>query len=100
MKKYARIFNYLKYYKGKLGLYLFCVLLSTLFGVISIGLLIPFLGLIFDTTALGGASVKKNALGAFITENLESIKAVDGKEAALIAICLFIISATLLKNIF
>lgn len=100
MKKYARIFNYLKEYKGKLGLYLLSVLLSTLFGVISIGLLMPFLGLIFETTALGGDSVKKNALGSFITEQLENIKINDGNAAALLAICLFIITATLLKNLF
>ena len=100
MKKYSRIFSYLKHEKGKLGLYLICVVLSTLFGVISIGLLIPFLGLIFDTTALGGSMVKTNALGAFITDNLERIITENGKEAGLIAICLFIITATLLKNLF
>jgi ATP-binding cassette, subfamily B, bacterial MsbA len=100
MKKYSRIFSYLRYHKGKLGLYFVCVVLSTLFGVISIGLLIPFLGLIFDTNALGGSMVKTNALGSLITDNLERIINEKGKEAGLIAICLFIIIATLLKNLF
>src|SRR4051812_28141510 len=100
MKKYSRIFGYLKDYKGSLALYFICVVLSTIFGVISIGLLIPFLGLIFHTEALGGSMVKTNALGSFITNNLESIIVNHGKEAGLISICLFIIVATLLKNLF
>ena len=100
MNKYARIFGYLKNHKGKLGLYFICVVLSTLFGVISIGLLIPFLGLIFDSTTMGGAMVKTNALGAWITDNLALIINERGKEAGLMAICLFIIVATLFKNIF
>ena len=91
MKKYARILGYLKNHTGKLGLYFICVVLSTLFGVISIGLLIPFLGLIFDTDALGGAMVKTNALGSWITDNLAQIINERGKEAGLIAICFFII---------
>lgn len=100
MNKYARIFGYLKNHKGKLGLYFICVVLSTLFGVISIGLLIPFLGLIFDSTTLGGAMVKTNALGSWITDNLAQIINDNGKEAGLMAICVFIIIATVLKNIF
>jgi ATP-binding cassette, subfamily B, bacterial MsbA len=103
MKKYSRIFGYLALHKGKLGLYFICVVLSTLFGVISIGLLIPFLGLIFDTSALGGDMVKTNALGSFITNTLQNIivsGGENGKQAGLIAICLFIIAATLLKNMF
>lgn len=103
MKKYSRIFGYLKHYKSKLGLYLVCVLLSTIFGVISIGLLIPFLGLIFNSTALGGDMVKTNALGSYITNTLQQIivsGGADGKKHGLIAICGFIIAATLLKNLF
>jgi ATP-binding cassette, subfamily B, bacterial MsbA len=100
MNKYSRIFGYLRNYKGQLGLYFACVVLSTLFGVISIGLLIPFLGLIFDTSALGGDMVKTNALGSFITDTLQNIITQHGKEQGLIAICAFIIAATLLKNLF
>ena len=50
--------------------------------------------------ALGGAMVKTNALGSFITNSLEKIINHRGKEAGLMAICLFIVVATLLKNIF
>src|SRR6185312_10489302 len=67
MKKYSRIFGYLALHKAKLGLYFICIVLSTLFGVISIGLLIPFMGLIFDAAALGGDMVRTNALGSYIT---------------------------------
>jgi subfamily B ATP-binding cassette protein MsbA len=102
MKKYARIFGYLKKHKGKLALYFLCTILATLFGVISIGMLIPFFGLIFDTgQATGSDMVKSNVLGSFINDTLVNIiNSKQGKIGALTAICAFIISSTLLKNLF
>lgn len=101
MKKYARIFGYLKKHKGKLGLYLLSTVLATLFGVISIGMLIPFFGLIFDTgDAPGGDFIRNNILGSFITNTLIDIKVSKGNVPALTAICIFIIIATFLKNLF
>jgi ATP-binding cassette, subfamily B, bacterial MsbA len=101
MKKYARIFGYLKKHSGKLVLYFICTILSTLFGVISIGMLIPFFGLIFDAAQTsGGNIIKSNVLGSFITTHLIQIIDENGKIAGLIAICIFIIAATFLKNLF
>lgn len=101
MKKYSRIFGYLKKHKGKFGLYFLCVILSTLFGVISIGMLIPFFGLIFETGIGSGAdAIKSNVLGSFINGTLSDIIKTNGKVGGLTAICIFIISATLLKNLF
>ncbi len=98
MKKYSRLFTYLKAHKGKLLLYLLCVLLATVFGIISIGMLIPFFGLIFDTGGMD--SLTDNKMGALIGGQLEYIIAQYGKTGGLTAICLFIITTTLLKNIF
>jgi ATP-binding cassette, subfamily B, bacterial MsbA len=102
MKKYSRIFGYLKKHKGKLALYFLCTILATLFGVVSIGMLIPFFGLIFETGIASGDAIKSNVLGSFINDTLTGIikDPQYGKIGGLTAICIFIISATLLKNVF
>ena len=101
MKKYSRILGYLGKYPGKLALYLVCTILATIFGVISIGMLIPFFGLIFDTGQSAGSDMlKTNVLGYYITDTLVTIKNERGKAAVLTAICIFIIATTILKNLF
>jgi subfamily B ATP-binding cassette protein MsbA len=100
MKKYSRILGYLGKHKGKLGLYFFCTILATLFGVVSIGMLIPFFGLIFDTGDTGAAFIKTNVMGSYITDTLIYIKNTHGRIPALASICGFIITATILKNLF
>jgi subfamily B ATP-binding cassette protein MsbA len=102
MKKYSRIFGYLKKHKGKLALYLLCTILATLFGVVSIGMLIPFFGLIFKTGIETGDAIKSNVMGSYINDTLTEIinNPEYGKIGGLTAICVFIITATLLKNVF
>ncbi len=99
MKKYSRILGYLRKKKAKLALYFVCVLLATLFGVVSIGMLIPFFELIFETGSGSGELLKSNPFGAGFTNLLIDFIKKD-KVAALTAICLFIITATILKNVF
>lgn len=100
MKKYSRIFGYLKKHPGKIALYFLCTILATLFGVISIGMLIPFFGLIFETGQTGGDVIKTNVLGSYINDNLVLLINEKGKVAGLTAICILIIVATILKNSF
>lgn len=101
MKKYSRIFGYLKNHPGKIALYFLCTILATLFGVISIGMLIPFFGLIFDTgQATGNEMFKTNALGTYISDFLIQIKNTSGRQGVLTAICILIIITTILKNSF
>lgn len=99
MKKYSRIFGYLRRHTGQLILYFICVALATIFGVISIGMLSPFFGLIFDTS-FGGGMFTKNPLGSFLTNTLVQLKNEGGPVAVLTIICIIIISATFLKNLF
>jgi subfamily B ATP-binding cassette protein MsbA len=99
MKKYSRILGYLRKKKAKLALYFVCVLLATLFGVVSIGMLIPFFELIFETGSGSGELLKSNPFGAGFTNLLIDFIKKD-KVVALTAICLFIITATILKNVF
>ncbi len=102
MKKYSRLFGYLKEHKSKLVLYFICVVLATIFGIVSIGLLIPFFGLIFDTGsfAVDAKAVNESGIGGVINTQLNAIIASYGKVGGLTAICLFIITATVLKNLF
>ena len=101
MKKYSRIFSYLGKKKGKLGLYFIYTVLSTIFGVISIGMLIPFLSVIFKVEGTPGAdTIKSNALGSYLTDNLNDLMATHGPAAGLTVICILIVLATLLKNFF
>jgi subfamily B ATP-binding cassette protein MsbA len=106
MKRYSRVFNYLLPYKGKIVLYFTYTLLSIVFSIISIGMLMPFLQLIFtnpdpvcaDCSSLTKAST--NPAVQYINNwLLNSIKD-NGKLATLGIICALMISFILLKNLF
>lgn len=98
MKQYSRIFQYLGDYKGKIVLYFLFTLLSILFSIISIGMLMPFLQLIF----LGKPAVDSSSNAAinwvnnFLSDSITS----RGKIETLGFICLLMISFIILKNLF
>jgi subfamily B ATP-binding cassette protein MsbA len=98
MKQYARIFEYLKAYKGKVVLYFLFTLLSILFSIISIGMLMPFLQLIF--TGEGTLKSTDNPvikwINDFLVDSIES----RGKISTLGFICLLMVSFIILKNLF
>ncbi len=104
MKRYQRIFRYIGHYKGKLFSYVLCTILATIFGVISIAMISPFIALIVKDD--GGKSqvstdmIKSNAAGGYISNFINEAIAEHGKIYALGAICILIIIATLLKNFF
>jgi len=101
MQKYSRIFGYIKNYTGKVVLYFVCTILATIFGVISIGMLMPFFNLIFKAgSSPGTIMIQSNALGSFLSNSLQHIIDTQGKLPGLAAICAFIIVATFLKNMF
>ena len=96
MKKYSRIFNYLKDYKSKIALYFLCIILSIAFSIVSFGMLSPFFKLIFQTeTVQQGTKTTKNLTNVVFSE----IKDMQPL-AALALICIIIIVAILLKNVF
>jgi subfamily B ATP-binding cassette protein MsbA len=99
MKKYSRIFRYLRHDKGQIALYTFTTLLSVAFSIVSMGMLIPFFNLIFG---VDGQKVKPSSspLINYIQDGMQSLIDAQGKEMALLFICLFIIVFTLLKNVF
>jgi subfamily B ATP-binding cassette protein MsbA len=103
MKKYARILEYLKAYKPNILLYFICILFSIVFSVVSVGMLMPFMDLIFkgddNTSALGAATgnpiikFTRNALLDIIHSGGE-----NGKIKALGIICIMIMVSIFLKK--
>jgi subfamily B ATP-binding cassette protein MsbA len=106
MGKYARIFNYLSQYKGQMVVYVICILLSTIFSLLSIGMLMPFLELIFigKSGAMDLASQSQQGSGvmqwirSFMNDFGKAHK--DNKMAVLWLICGLMMGSIFLKNLF
>ncbi|HZH63326.1 MAG TPA: ABC transporter ATP-binding protein [Flavisolibacter sp.] len=103
MKKYARVFKYLSQYKGEAVLYIVFILLSIVFSLVSLGLLFPFLEMIFNGDkpgATGFLSNSSNGVVNYIRNFLiESINT-RGKIDTLGIICILIIVSIFFKNLF
>src|ERR1700754_1863731 len=101
MKKFSVILQYLSRYRGKIVLYMFFNVLSIVFGLISLGMLSPFLGILFgdDGGAKQQATLNTNAIGG-LKDILVGIIQTHDRSTVLIIMCLTIILATFLKNLF
>jgi len=100
MKQYARIFQYLKAYKGKIVLYFLFTLLGIVFSIVSVGMLMPFLQLIFTGDQPTVTSGSKNAVIQWINTSITDLRNREGNITALGLICLLMISSIILKNLF
>jgi subfamily B ATP-binding cassette protein MsbA len=104
MKQFQRIFKYLRDYKGKIVLYFLCILLSIIFSMVSLAMLAPFLKLLFNQedliTTRPESILSASDLLDFLMYQISKLILENGTEAALAFICLIIISAILLKNVF
>ncbi len=98
MKQYSRIIRYLGAYKKSIVLYFFFILLSIVFSIVSMGMLMPFLQLIFT----GESMVNKsgNPVIQFINEILSESLVTQGKEKTLGIICVMVMGFIILKNLF
>ena len=106
MKKFIRIISYIREYKAYMGWYSLFITLSIVFGLFSLGMLMPFMDLIFGKTELigvvktatagNGSSNIKDWVYGFLQQSITA----HGKVQALGWICLFIVITVLLKNIF
>lgn len=74
-------------------------ILSIIFGLLSLGMLSPFMNILFPGDVPQQAKVSTNAIGP-LKGILDNIMHVHGVMGALIAICIFIIVTTFLKNLF
>ena len=107
MKKYARLYRYLRFHKRAIVLYFIFTLLSIAFSLISLGTLPFFLRLIFfpDQLTITKPVVVKdsNDFVQFINFELSRLIKENGDNGPLLAlglICIAIIITILLKNIF
>lgn len=102
MKKYARVFKYLSQYKAEAFLYIFSILLSIVFSLVSLGMLAPFLEMIFNGKQTGAGLLDHtnnsvvNYIRQFLVESINKRKAVP----TLGIICGLIIVSILFKNLF
>lgn len=104
MKKYSRLFSYLSNLKTNIFLYVVFTILSVIFSIVSLGMLIPFLDLIFNPEKKvyvlpeGGL----NSANMLQTFNYYITQMIDTHSTlyALGAICVVIIIAIFLKNLF
>jgi len=101
MKKFSVILQYLSRYKGKIVLYMIFNILSIVFGVVSVGMLSPFLSILFSTSKPGGqpTALDSHAIGS-LKDVINSIVQHHDKLTALLVICLVMVIATILKNVF
>src|SRR5690349_19638480 len=103
MKKYARVFRYISQYKSDAFLYILFIVLSIIFSLISLGMLFPFLEMLFngDKGTSGLLTTTDSAAVRYVRKILnDSIHSTRGKEGTLAWICVFIIASIFLKNIF
>jgi subfamily B ATP-binding cassette protein MsbA len=103
MKSLRTIFRYIKRYPGLVATYFSFNILSVIFSVVSLGLLAPFLMLIFKQgDVLKAVEGKKgfNPIDYFKGYISNMVEEPGGAVKALMLICLIIFIAILLKNFF
>jgi ATP-binding cassette, subfamily B, bacterial MsbA len=104
MKKYARVFKYIGQYKSSAFLYIFFIILSIIFSLVSLGMLFPFLEMLFNGDKAGTSGLMASTdstIVRYVRKALaDSITSPRGKEGTLAWICTFIIASIFLKNVF
>ena len=98
MKNFFRIFKYIRIPKNKLALYLVYTLLSTLFSLLSINALGPFMNIIFKKDS-GMPDINSKSLGRF-NDFFQLLINNHGRIYAIGVICLVMVVSIILKNVF
>ncbi len=104
MKKYGGLLKYFKPFKGNIILYFVFTLLSIIFGIVSLSMLIPFLDVLFhpdkQVTNLVPFKLNADALLHNLSYYITRIIIEKSVVTALAYICLIILTAIFLKNLF
>jgi subfamily B ATP-binding cassette protein MsbA len=103
MKRYSRVFAYLKHYKSSIAWYFITILLSIIFSITSIGMLVPFMNIIFGVKQdIVPVVAKKQgfAIVDWLKEQLSQLINTNDPLHALGIVCILIIVSIALKNIF
>lgn len=104
MKRFSRIFFYLRNQKGKIGLYVLFNFLSIVFSLVSLAMLAPFLQLLFGMETLlteePVVTPNSSSLINYLKYLLSQLIIKYDKVTALAVICVTVIISVLLKNFF
>ncbi len=103
MKKYLGLVKYLKPYRKNIVLYLIFVLFAVIFSVVSIAMLFPFLEIIFNNKLVTEKPVFEMSSGWLLDSMryyFSMIIQEHSKTYALGLVCIFIVTAIFLKNLF
>jgi ATP-binding cassette, subfamily B, bacterial MsbA len=104
MKSLRIIFKYIRRYPKLVSLYFVLNLLASFFSLLSLALLAPFLTLIFGMKGqdqfLGSRFRLGNITNNFYSYLTELIQSDEGKIKALAILCIIVVIAIILKNIF
>lgn len=100
MKRYSRVFQYLKPYKGKIAVYFIFTILSIIFALISFGLLKPFFDLIFLNKPVDLGAPSRYVFIQNLQWALTTTVAGMNKLEMLTSICIILIISIFLKNLF
>ena len=104
MRSLAVIFQYIKRYPALVSLYFFFNILSAVFSLVSLVMLAPFLQVIFNVTdTVNNQITSRFAVGPISTFYhwlTQLVNTQDGKVKALAAICIVVVIAIVLKNVF
>ncbi len=100
MKRYSRIFNYLKSYKPAIFQYLVTILLSIFFSVLSLAMLFPFLQLLFGVNQATSVKSNSNFVMQWVNDYLGNLIKNGDAFFALGIVCVLIVVTIFLKNLF
>lgn len=103
MKKYSRVIKYIKQYKGEAFLYILFIVLSIIFSLVSLGMLFPFLEMIFNGEKQGTSGFVQNSDNAivnFVRDQLVESINTRGKVDTLAIITVFVVVSVFFKNLF
>lgn len=99
MKTLLQFFPYLRPYRDKIFLAALFNLLLAVFTVITIPAFIPFFQILFDMDTGASGSASGGVLGE-VRSYFEGLIRGEGKSKALVMVCLFLLAALFLKNLF
>jgi subfamily B ATP-binding cassette protein MsbA len=103
MKKYSRVFRYLSQYKSDAFLYILFTILSIIFSLVSVGMLFPFLEMIFNGDKPGASGLMQNSTNpavSYVRDQLADSINTRGKAWTIGIICTLLVLSVLLKNLF
>lgn len=98
MKTIFRLFPYIKPYRNRLILTAVCNILLSVFTIFTIPAFIPFFQILFETDQ--SATIQSTGFLQQIKLYFQTLIQAQGKSAALIYVCLFLVIVLFFKNLF